>query len=344
MDPTESSTDRLPVGLYVRDRDDDDESNRAVVIQTPDATCDAWYIQGTEKTVAEYNQDYPADAAVIIVVFEPTLDAIDDWHALSQSEFETTVLEHDLPVYAYPAHRLEALEPALAELTSPAGGARETTHRECELNADEEEVESVDSIEVWFDGACEPVNPGGHGTYGYVVEHDDTVLDTARGYLGSGESMTNNVAKYAALTAALEYTTEHYPSASVTIYGDSQLAIRQMTGEYAVRSARIRPQWQQAQQLARPLDVSFEWVPREQNEHADALSWRAYVEHVEKNALEERRKRAQNEEMTVDHIEDQRYTVKDTYTVDLKKHSCTCPDYQNRGLPCKHLFYVESHK
>ena len=135
-------------------------------------------------------------------------------------------------------------------------------------------------IEVWFDGACEPVNPGGHGTYGYVVKKNGKTIKEQSGYIGKGEGITNNVAEYTALIESLKFVKEHSPSSKVVVHGDSQLAIKQMNGEYAVRSPNIRPLWQRAKNLCTGVDAEFVWVPREQNEEADALSMKAYEEKV----------------------------------------------------------------
>jgi ribonuclease HI len=158
--------------------------------------------------------------------------------------------------------------------------------------------------------------------------------------------MTNNVAEYRALIATLEYARNEYPGRPVDVHGDSQLTIRQMTGEYAVRSDTIRPLWREAKSLARQLDVSFQWVPREENERADALSKQAYENHALEDGLEERRQRAREEDMDIEPLNDETYRVKGEYRVDLVSRTCTCPDYENQDHACKHIFavgqYVES--
>jgi ribonuclease HI len=309
--------DRLSVGTYVVDRDATNDPDRAVVVRLPDAVCAIWEIEGTDQTVADYNPDYSSDAPVAIVVFEPALDSVSEWQHSDPDDLWPLVQTHDLPYYAYPEPRLEPVGDALAGHTH------------------------TDPVTIWFDGACEPVNPGGHGTYGIVVEQGGEIVHKERGYIGEDEGITNNVAEYEALVAALEHTRAEYPDAPVTVYGDSQLVIRQLTGEYAVRSPRLRPLWQDARRLANQLDVEFEWVPREQNERADALSREAYYEQTQQGELDKRRERAANEPMQITPLGDETYEVKGTYTVDLTARSCTCPDYENRGLPCKHIFKVE---
>ena len=60
-------------------------------------------------------------------------------------------------------------------------------------------------IEVYFDGACEPVNPKGIATYGYVVYRNGKKIREDCGLVGIGQGATNNIAEYTALIKALEY-------------------------------------------------------------------------------------------------------------------------------------------
>ena len=63
------------------------------------------------------------------------------------------------------------------------------------------------------------------------------------------------------------------------INGDSQLVIRQMIGQYAVRANQIIPLHRRARELAQQVGVDrWRWVPREQNYEADHLSRIAYAE------------------------------------------------------------------
>ncbi len=54
-------------------------------------------------------------------------------------------------------------------------------------------------IVVHIDGLCEPVNPGGTATFGYVIRDDSgSILASKSGIVGKGPTMTNNVAEYTA--------------------------------------------------------------------------------------------------------------------------------------------------
>ncbi|MFQ3293213.1 MAG: ribonuclease HI [Halobacteriales archaeon] len=199
----------------------------------------------------------------------------------------------------------------------------------------------MSTARIWFDGACEPYNPGGHGTWGFVVKDSDGVVATERGYIGEGDGVTNNVAEYTALTHALEYAREELDVDTLHVHGDSQLVIRQLTGEYDVNSQRLRPLWREARRLCNDFEERhFQWVPREENVEADALAEREY----EERAYPDRLERAKSEDMSVSPREDGTYLVKDEYVVDLDAGTCTCPDYRQRNATCKHLFAVQFHR
>lgn len=181
-------------------------------------------------------------------------------------------------------------------------------------------------IRAWFDGLCEPKNPGGHAAYGYILKRDGNTVAEGHGYVGHGEGMTNNVAEYTGLIEVLKICQkETEEGEKVIVYGDSQLAIRQMTGVYRVKSRRIRPLWQRAQDTAKFLDVDFKWVPREHNEEADYLSRQAYYEHGDPP----RKRRAMNTEMDIQHVRGNLWKVWN-YDVDMDAGTCTCPDFQKQ--------------
>ena len=129
----------------------------------------------------------------------------------------------------------------------------------------------------YFDGLCEPKNPGGIATFGYVILLEDG--RTVKGYgLASkpySPDSTNNVAEYTGLICLLEEM-KRLNIRNPLIRGDSQLVIRQLKGEYKVKSKRILPLYVRATELLNELGGKVEWVPREQNKIADELSRVAY--------------------------------------------------------------------
>ncbi len=111
-------------------------------------------------------------------------------------------------------------------------------------------------------------NPG-PAAFAYVLEADDrTVLDARGEAIGVA---TNNVAEYRALVAGLARALELGLS-EVEVVSDSELVVKQMTGEYRVKNAALRELSLEASRLARQLGrVSYTAVRREENELADRL-------------------------------------------------------------------------
>ena len=128
-------------------------------------------------------------------------------------------------------------------------------------------------IEVWTDGLCEPINPGGTCCIGYVIKRDGRTIDKGSELIGRGKDMTNNVAEYSALIRALEKIRRlGLEQEKIVARSDSSLLVSQMKGEWKVKKPRIRPLYEKAKELAHGIDITFEWIPREENREADKLS------------------------------------------------------------------------
>jgi ribonuclease HI len=111
-------------------------------------------------------------------------------------------------------------------------------------------------------------NPG-PAAYGYVLEADDGTVLAAHGErIGVA---TNNVAEYRALIAGLEKALE-LGLDEVGVVSDSELLVKQMTGEYRVKNEALRKLNSDAERVARRIgEVSYRAVRREHNELADRL-------------------------------------------------------------------------
>jgi len=111
-------------------------------------------------------------------------------------------------------------------------------------------------------------NPG-PAAYGFVLEAEDGTVLAAHGErIGVA---TNNVAEYRALIAGLEKAVE-LALAEVEVVSDSELLVKQMTGEYRVKNEALRDLSVKAARLAREIGrVSYTAVRREHNELADRL-------------------------------------------------------------------------
>lgn len=114
-------------------------------------------------------------------------------------------------------------------------------------------------------------NPGPAG-YGAVVLDAATgeVLAEMRESIGYA---TNNVAEYSGLIAGLRAAARIAPAAAAEVRMDSKLVVEQMSGHWKIKHPDLIPLAQQAREAASQLGaVSYTWVPRAQNSHADRLA------------------------------------------------------------------------
>jgi len=81
----------------------------------------------------------------------------------------------------------------------------------------------------------------------------------------------NNVAEYMALLEALQYAVT-LKARCLHVFSDSQVVVRQMTGEYTCRSERLYSLNWTCRKLARALRFSITHVRRELNAEANRLA------------------------------------------------------------------------
>lgn len=113
-------------------------------------------------------------------------------------------------------------------------------------------------------------NPGPAG-YGAVVWSADrtSVLAESKSAIGRA---TNNVAEYRGLIAGLEAAAE-VGASEVEVFMDSKLVVEQMSGRWRVKHPDLSPLNRQARDLAQKFSsISFTWIPRADNNHADRLA------------------------------------------------------------------------
>ncbi|WP_063743297.1 bifunctional RNase H/acid phosphatase [Streptomyces sp. NRRL WC-3744] len=113
-------------------------------------------------------------------------------------------------------------------------------------------------------------NPGPAG-YGAVVLDGATgeALAEAAEYIGVA---TNNVAEYRGLLAGLRAAHALDPSARIHVRMDSKLVIEQMSGRWKIKHPDMKPLATEARSVHPPDQVTYEWIPRERNKHADRLA------------------------------------------------------------------------
>jgi len=121
---------------------------------------------------------------------------------------------------------------------------------------------------MYFDG-CSKNNPGEAGI-GVVVYNSNLeeiiVINKAIGI------KTNNEAEYMALIEGLLALIMHGIT-SVTIFGDSQLVINQVTNKYKVKSDNLIPLYNEVKELIKKFDyIEFMHILRNKNKRADQLA------------------------------------------------------------------------
>jgi len=113
-------------------------------------------------------------------------------------------------------------------------------------------------LDVYTDGASRG-NPG-PAAYGFVFVKNNEIIFEDSGTLGKN---TNNTAEYYAILSALKKAQE-FARASVTVYSDSELVIKQINHQYRITKphlAELRAEL--ATEEKKFTDIHFRNVPRE---------------------------------------------------------------------------------
>lgn len=110
--------------------------------------------------------------------------------------------------------------------------------------------------------------PAGYGTVVFSAGRDE-VLAERKEAIGRA---TNNVAEYRGLIAGLQAAAD-LAADEVEVSMDSKLVVEQMCGRWKVKHPDLIPLNREAAALARRFGrVSYSWIPRERNKHADRLA------------------------------------------------------------------------
>jgi ribonuclease HI len=131
----------------------------------------------------------------------------------------------------------------------------------------EPERKAIASCQANVDGGSRG-NPG-PAAYGVVVRDPrGEIVARLKKYIGIN---TNNVAEYFGLIAALDYAQNHGIRA-LRVESDSELMVKQLRGQYKVKSAELKPLFERAQKMSQTFEsFRISHVYREQNKEADAL-------------------------------------------------------------------------
>lgn len=127
-------------------------------------------------------------------------------------------------------------------------------------------IEVMSELVAYVDGGCLG-NPGPSGI-GVVIQGCASGPVRIAKWIGHQD---NNVAEYAALMEALQYAVSS-KAQKLHVYSDSEVVVRQMTGEYTCRSPRLYSLHWTCRKLARSLKFSISHVPRENNVEANGLA------------------------------------------------------------------------
>ncbi len=110
-------------------------------------------------------------------------------------------------------------------------------------------------------------NPGSSGV-GVVIEGSESGRITIGKWIGRQD---NNVAEYVALLEALQCALS-LKARRLHVYSDSQVVVRQMTGQYRCRSERLYSLNWVCRKLSRSIDFTISYIPRENNAEANSLA------------------------------------------------------------------------
>lgn len=119
----------------------------------------------------------------------------------------------------------------------------------------------------YFDGASRG-NPGVSGGGALLIDDNGkTIWETAR-FLGK---KTNNEAEYSALILLLKAAKERKIT-KLEVFGDSKLIVCQVTKTWKINLPHLRALAKEVWEITKDMDVTYNWIPREENHLADALA------------------------------------------------------------------------
>ena len=127
-------------------------------------------------------------------------------------------------------------------------------------------VPNMSNLVAYVDGG----SLGNPGPAGIGVVIDGSADGTVKINKSIGHH-DNNVAEYAALLEALQFAIE-LGATTLHVFSDSEVVVKQMTGEYTCRSSRLYSLHWTCQKLARSLAFSISHIPREDNVEANRLA------------------------------------------------------------------------
>lgn len=123
---------------------------------------------------------------------------------------------------------------------------------------------------MYFDGASRG-NPGPASFGGVIYDEDKQEIINYKKKIGVE---TNNFAEYSGLLAGLKVCIQ-YNIRKINVFGDSKLAVEQINGNWKIKSANIKPLYDEIMSLVTRENfdkITFQHVKRNLNKRADELA------------------------------------------------------------------------
>lgn len=129
-------------------------------------------------------------------------------------------------------------------------------------------------IVCFFDGACEPKNPGGNMGLGAVIYNNGELIKSYSKFIPACKENSNNVAEYLSFKWLLEtILKEGLQNQFIKIFGDSNLVVMQMNGHWRIKFGFYVRMAKECKDLLKNIPFrSIKWIPRQENTFADKLS------------------------------------------------------------------------
>jgi ribonuclease HI len=161
---------------------------------------------------------------------------------------------------------------------------RERRKRERAAQADREREEAIAAeaaekakrTRLYTDGAARG-NPGPAGAGAVILNPEGHIVAKLGKFLGEA---TNNVAEYMGLILGLKRA-KAMGIRELEVFADSELLVKQLSGDYAVKAEHLAPLHAEAKGLLGGFDwIQVRHIPREENAQADLMSNRAIDERL----------------------------------------------------------------
>ena len=135
----------------------------------------------------------------------------------------------------------------------------------------------ISDFVLYTDGACRG-NPGEAGAGAVIQDREGNVINEKKAYLGIS---TNNAAEYMGLILGLKEVLK-LGGTIVHIFSDSELMVKQLEGNYRVKSKNLMVLYNEVKELLKNfVGYDINHIDRGKNHHADKLANEAIDEKVQ---------------------------------------------------------------